>query len=456
MRRGTGWRLSLRWRVAIVFGLGSLALTGALAAVTWNLASGYMLDQREDSAVQQATVNVRLVEGVVRAGSGGLRDLLTGITADTDSTVLLDRGDGWVTSGRQVGVEDLPEPLLELAAAGVPARQRLVVEGVPVIAVTLPVPVDGSVYIELDPLPQLDRTFRFLSAVLVTGVAISVVLGVALGSWAARRALRPLSELTETASRMAGGDLGARLPDATDPDLGPLAASFNRTADALENRVRRDNRFAADVSHELRSPLTTMANAAAVLDRRRDELSDTARRALDLLTSEVDRFQRMVVDLLEISRDEPEAAIDREVVDLGELVAAVAVRHIAPTPAVERATTPVLVHGDRRRLDRVVTNLLENAERYAGGAVRIAVSAAAGHGRVEIDDAGPGVPPELRGQIFERFTRGGRAGHRGDDAGTGLGLALVAQHVGLHGGGVSVQDRPGGGARFVVEIPLAG
>lgn len=449
--------LSLRWRVAIAFGLGSVLLAGVLATVTWNLASSYMLRQREDTAVQQATVNVRLIDGSLRSGAEGLRDLLSGLATDSEASVLLARPDGWLTSGRQVDPAGLPAPLLDLAEAGVPARQRLVVEGVLVIAVTVPVPLDGSAYIELFPLPQLDRTFRFLSAVLIGGVATSGLLGVAAGSWASRRALRPLTELTRAASRVAGGDLSARLPDRGDPDLAPLATSFNRTADALEARVRRDIRFAGDVSHELRSPLTTMANAAAVLERRRGELSGTAARALGLLTGEVDRFQRMVVDLLEISRDDDPRADITETIDLGDLVAAVlGSRGATSEPVLVRAAGPVPVTGDRRRLDRVVANLLDNADRYGGGPTRVWVGHRQGWARLEVDDAGPGVPAELRTEIFERFSRGARAGHRGDDSGTGLGLALVAQHVDRHGGTVAVVDRPGGGARFVVELPDAG
>jgi signal transduction histidine kinase len=104
----------------------------------------------------------------------------------------------------------------------------------------------------------------------------------------------------------------------------------------------------------------------------------------------------------------------------------------------------------------VVNNLLDNAEHHAGGPVRVAVIARDGHARLEVDDAGPGVPLELRDRVFDRFDRGDRAGSRGADTGSGLGLALVAQHVQRHGGSAWVEDRPGGGARFVVEIPEAG
>lgn len=455
-------RLSLRWRVALAFGLGALLFTGAFATATWSLASDYMLRQRENGATLLAELNVRLVDASLRAGSDGLDDLLQGLSADSESTVLLRRPEGWTTSGRQVLPEQLPPAFRDLADRGLAARQRLVVEGIPVLAVTLPVASTGTVYVELFPLTQLDRTFRFLSTVLVVGVVLSSLLAVLLGSWASRRALRPLIELTGAASRVAGGDLRARLPENGDPDLAPLAATFNRTADALEVRVQRDARFAGDVSHELRSPLTTMANAAAVLSRRRGEIEGVAGRAVDLLLGETQRFQQMVVDLLEISRDDHRDADggvpddDREeAVDIADLARHVARSRDLPSSVVEVTHPAPIVPGDRRRLDRIVANLLENAEKHGGGPVRIAVAQRPGRIRVEVDDAGPGVPERYREEIFERFARGAAAGRRGVDGGSGLGLALVAQHVRRHGGRVHVEDRPGGGARFVVELPEA-
>ncbi|MGW4115487.1 sensor histidine kinase [Actinosynnema sp. NPDC004786] len=449
-------RLSLRWRVALVLGAGSLLLTSAVAVLVWNLSSGYMLRQREQSAIRQAEVNVRLVDEALRTGSDALEELLTGLTTGPDSTVVLYRSGQVLTSGRQVDPRALPDRLVELGRRGTPATQRLVVDGIPVLAVSLPISSTDAAYVELAPLLQLDRTFRFLSVLLISGAVVSGLLGVALGSWAGRRALRPLTELTEAASRVAGGDLAARLPTQTDPDLAHLATTFNATADALEERVLRDARFAGDVSHELRSPLTTMVNAAEVLRRRRAEIPGTAGRAVDLLTSEVDRFARTVVDLLEISRSDQRADdAEPEVIDLASLVDNVLDSRPGTEVPVRTGVPGPRVLGDRRRLDRVVNNLLDNAERHAGGAVRVAVLARDGRARLEVDDAGPGVPPELRDRIFHRFDRGTRAGSRGADTGSGLGLALVAQHVQRHGGSVWVEDRPGGGARFVVEIPEA-
>jgi signal transduction histidine kinase len=198
-----------------------------------------------------------------------------------------------------------------------------------------------------------------------------------------------------------------------------------------------------------------MVNATELLRRRRAELPETAARAVDLLGSEVHRFQQMVVDLLEISRDD-QIDDDRalETLDLAELVRNVLAGRPGDPPQVE-IDRPALVVGDRRRIDRVVANLLDNADCYGGGAVRIAVSRDDGRVRLEVDDQGPGIPEPLRQRVFERFARGNRAGQRGADTGTGLGLALVAQHVARHHGGVWVEDRPAGGARFVVELPAA-
>lgn len=434
-------RLTLRCRVTLSFGFGLLVVTSVLAFATWNLASGYMLRQREASATRQAEVNVRLVEKSL--SSPGLDELLTGLTTGPDSSILVLTPTGLVSAGRKVEPSELPAELV----AHPPGQQRITVEGLSVIAVTLPV-ASNAVYVELFPLQQLDRTFGFLSAVLIAGTIGSALLGAALGSWASKRALKPLAELSSAAGRIAGGDLGARLPDQDDPDLAALAAKFNSTAHALEQRALRDARFASDVSHELRSPLTTMVNAGAVLRRRREHLPGTAGTALELLTSEVDRFARMVVDLLEISRADQTDDPPPEEIALDALVRNV----IATRTEVPMDLEPAVVRGDRRRLDRVLTNLLDNAERHAGGAVLVAVRRRGSTVRLEVEDAGPGVPPELREQIFERFARGVMAGSRGDDTGSGLGLALVREHVHRLGGRVWVEDRSPRGSRFVVEL----
>ena len=449
-------RLPLRWRVAVAFALASLLVTGLLALVTWSLASNYMLDQREQSAAGQFAANSRLVTGYLhRHDSAELRNALLEMEYDQDDVIGLGSGAQWVTDGPVGRPAELARVARQLLnTQPVPTTPTIVTYNHrPVLATALNIPERHAQYVELSSLNDLGQTLRFVETVLLAGVAGSVVLGLGLGRWAGRQALRPLTELTSTAERVAGGDLGARLPEHGDADLATLAITFNRTTAALEQRVARDARFAGDVSHELRSPLTTMINATAVLNRRSDELSPVARHALRLLTTDIERFQQMVVDLLEISRGLGTDERELEPCDLAELVRQTMMARHELAPLHANPPHP-LVLADRRRLDRVVANLLDNAARHAGGAVGVSVGVRQGRARLEIDDAGPGIPTELHQRVFERFTRGHRAGERGHDTGTGLGLALVAQHVRRHDGAVWIEDRPTGGARFVVELPL--
>jgi signal transduction histidine kinase len=230
-------------------------------------------------------------------------------------------------------------------------------------------------------------------------------------------------------------------------------------AQTLQDRIERDARFASDVSHELRSPLMTLAASIEVMNNQRDDLPIRARSALDLMVGDIDRFQQLVEDLLEISRfDAGVARLELEEVHLAELVMQ-AVSHStdADVPVeLDAELAGVVVQADKRRIVRVIANLLDNAAKYGGGATSVALRRVEDGVQLAVEDRGTGVPAEDRGVIFERFSRGGLAGHRGSSEGVGLGLALVAEHVNLHGGKVWVEDRTDGepGARFVVELPV--
>jgi two-component system sensor histidine kinase MtrB len=455
--RAKQWTLGqipLRLRVMSAFGVISVVVSGIVAILTWQLCSSYMLTQRQNSAVRQATVNARLVEQALSQDPTGLPDLLTGLGSEVESAVLLvDRGQ-WTSSGNLVDPRALPADLVAMVTSGHAARQRLTLIGVPVLAVGLPLPAVSASYVEVFPLRELDHTFHFLSWMLLAGVLSSGLVGALLGRWAAVRALRPLTELTAAAAAAAAGDLSVRLPESGDRELRALARAFNRTAERLQGRVARDIRFAGDVSHELRSPLTTLINAAAVLNHRRAQLSDSAKQALDLLTEETSRFRRLVDDLLEISlSDEGAPHPELEAVDLVELVAQAAKHSRIDRNVVLTAGLPhPMVWADRRRLDRAISNLVDNAERHGGGLTRLSVSGTGQLARIEIEDSGPGVPLSERERVFERFARG-FPGSRESATGVGLGLALVTQHVEIHDGRVWVEEGTQGGARFIIEIP---
>lgn len=456
-RPGPLRRLPLRMRVMVAFGLVSIVVTGLLSILAFRLAGSYMVHQRERSAVAQTMLNARLVEHAVAGDDGDLHALLTGLSSDVESATLVIIGDQVISGSNVVDAKELPHSFLAAVEGGSAVRQRLILGGVPVLAVGVPMPAgegstQASTFIQVSPIRELDRTLRYISTMLAIGVLLSGVAGALLGWWASARALRPLARLTAAAAAAAGGDLSTRLPE-DDPDLAPLAVAFNETAERLQTRVRRDARFAGDVSHELRSPLMTMANAVAILERRRDDLSPGSARALDLLRTDVARFQQMVEDLLEISRScEETPEEDFEDIDLGELVARTAAGLQLQAPLI-RPDGELLVSADRRRLERAVVNLIENARRHGGGVVLLTVRADEGRARVEVDDAGPGVAPADREAIFERFARAAPQGEPTDRSGSGLGLALVAEHVRRHEGRAWVEERPGGGARFIIELP---
>lgn len=309
---------------------------------------------------------------------------------------------------------------------------------------------------EVSSLQELSRTLVVLRNSLAAAAAVTTVAGAGVGILVGRRLLRPLSEVAKAAAEVGAGRLDARLERAEDPDLAALADAFNEMTSSLQERVQRDARFASTVSHELRSPLTTVATSLDVLRSRRAELPERAQAALDLLSEEIARFQRLVQELLEISQiDAGASPVALEPVRPGELarhaVSAVAGSEFAVD--VDPAAVDVFVEADKRRLERVIANLVENARLHGGGLARVAVERGDGTVRLVVEDAGPGVPPEERERIFERFNRGRSAGRRGAGDGTGLGLALVTEHVRLHRGRVWVEDRTNGGARFVVELP---
>lgn len=459
-------RPGLRSRVTLAFGLGAFAVSVVLAVATDAVASRYLSAQRDTTTMRQATFNARVVQAEIVGGSPvRINDLLERLDASsgaTSSPLVFYEG-RWYDSLYPPGHDEIPAALASSAIGGQAARQRFETEAGtgdpleeatgPQVAIALPLPEARAVYVEVFSLVELDRTLRTIGGTFVLTGTVATLFGFALGFWASRRALSPLTAVNEAAAAFTSGDLTARLDAGGDPDLRGLAATFNETAAALQARIHRDARFAGNVSHELRTPLTTMLNAVEVMEQRRDRLTDSAREAFDLLAEDVRRFARMVEDLLEISRlDTGDQRLDLEPVQVAELV------RLAADRAAGRAVTQVRPGAedagaslDKRRVERVIVNLVENARAHAGGVDRVTVEQKDGLVCIGVEDSGPGVPPEQRERIFERFARG--APGIDDTGGVGLGLSLVTEHVKLHRGRVWVEDREGGGARFVVELP---
>jgi len=461
----------LRAQVTLFFLLTGLVVSMTLSFITYAVARNYLLSQRDRAVHSQAFANAALVQTRVRdLDDRGLRPVgaIDSVTPEGEGFALLVLDDSGTASRAATNpalASTLPKDLLTAVVDNhrsgsqqfqmrAPSTRFESLDGEPYIAVGVDLPTVKASYIEAFSLAGTQRTLRVIATSLFIASAVTTAAAAGLGLWNSRRLMRPLSRVADAAGELAAGALDVRLEREDDPDLGRLADSFNAMADAVQTRIEREARFASDVSHELRSPITALSAAIEVLDARRDEFPGRAGQALDVVVTQVRRFDRMVLDLLELSRiDAGATELNLEPLQLEDTVRRIAQRYgYADVPIVSTLATPHPVALDKLRLERIVGNLLDNAKNHAGGPLRITVDRTDDEIRLAVEDAGPGVSDEEKQRIFERFARGSAARHR---VGTGLGLALVAEHAAAHGGKVWVEDRDGGGARFVVSFPGA-
>ena len=454
----------LRRRIMLIFTLGALMLSLFLAFVTYGFARSSVVQQRDNDARSAARRNASIVVEALRGNPTTAQPAMTRLEDLGVQRPLVWYNLAWTPGRTGYDQNELPQALVDKVIGDEIASRMIVDVGdEPNIVVGYPLVGNDAAYFEFFSLDEVDNTLQSVRLSLVLGAMFTTALGVLVGSFAARRAVRPVGVAAQAAKAIAGGRLDTRLEPTEDPDLSVLANSFNDMAAALQSRIERDARFASDVSHELRSPLMTLSASVEVMDARRDEMPERAQAALELLKSDVVRFQGLVEDLLEISRfDAGAVRLHMEELMAAEFVRqAVAVSSVPETPiAVSPRAETALINGDRRRLARVIANLIDNARLHGGGAPEISIAEVDPPDqpvttvRIAVEDHGAGVPEDERDLIFERFARGGGAGRRASSDGAGLGLALVAEHVRLHDGRVWIEDRLDGepGARFVIEL----
>jgi two-component system OmpR family sensor kinase len=296
----------------------------------------------------------------------------------------------------------------------------------------------------------------FLIELLVTLVVLAALVG--LGLWVVQLGLRPLRRIEQTAEAITAGDLSRRV-EQTDPqtEVGRVGAALNTMLDRIEASDRRLRRFIADASHELRTPLAAVRAYAELFDRGAASRPDDLERSMSGITRESERMSLLVDDLLLLARLDEGRPLERKRVDLAAVVgeAVDAARVVEPGRPIELSAEPATVTGDEARLRQVLDNLLANARAHTPAGTPVSVELRRVDGRVQLTvaDQGVGLTEEQAERVFERFYRADTSRARAS-GGAGLGLSIVAAVTEAHGGTAEARPTPGGGATFVVTLPL--
>lgn len=319
----------------------------------------------------------------------------------------------------------------------------------------------------LFPLTQEEKSLSLVKGTLATAGLFVVVLLGAIAWLVVRQVVTPVRMAAGIAERLSAGRLQERMKVTGEDDIARLGEAFNKMAQNLQLKIqqledlsRMQRRFVSDVSHELRTPLTTVRMAADVIHDARVDFDPVTARSAELLADQLDRFETLLADLLEISRfDAGAAALEAEPIDLRQVVRRV-VSGAAPL-AERKGTTvhvigdqqPVVAEADARRVERVLRNLVVNAVEHGEGKdVIVKLAAAGGAVAIAVRDYGVGLKPGEATRVFSRFWRADPARAR-TTGGTGLGLSIALEDARLHGGWLQAWGEPGGGSQFRLTLP---
>ena len=451
---------SLRFRIASAYILGALVVSGAVAGGTFFISQWVLTRQAIESAKADTFQGLEFLKDQIiqDPGPGNVRNYLQ---------TLQQRGSELVV--RIEGIETAESTSVGITEGTIPAELRRAVEqgrvgyaifqgpGHRQLAFGSPVPprtTDISTYFVYS-LEGVDRTLSLLWRVLIAVVGVAGAIAGAVGLRLADRTIRPLRVAAGAARRVAEGGLETRLEVTGGDELAQLANDFNVMAHALEERIARERQFIADVSHELRTPLTTLKTSIDNIADRVADLPPRLRSQVGLAADNVSSLQRLVDDLLELTRvDAGSIQVTWDDVDLRNFATEIA-RRRAPNTRVEiDGPDYLVVRTDKMRLERVVGNLLENAVVHGGGEdVKITLETLNGAARITVADQGPGIQEEHMPRIFERFWRGDASRGRGLGVGAGLGLAIATENARLIGADLAVESATGHGTRVELLLP---
>ncbi|GAB3684641.1 MtrAB system histidine kinase MtrB [Saccharopolyspora tripterygii] len=491
------WRRSMQLRVVVSTLALSLAVVIVLGMVLqWQITS-QLLDSKEQGAITQAEVSLTTLERELAAVDpnsdsvseqlqAALNRLTTSSSGHPTSETVAGAFTAVLVDGRAPGerskqpaagpIGDVPEDLRGFVERGQLATKihtvqrgndgpvTMVIVGTPVSSATRPL----QMYL-LFPLTAEQQTLAGQQRTLLVSAAVLLALLGAITNLVTRQVVRPVRQAAQTAEQLAEGDLDKRMRVIGEDDMARLAESFNEMADSLKQQITQleefgqlQRRFTSDVSHELRTPLTTVRMAADVLHASREEFPPGLSRSTELLVDELDRFELLLADLLEISRlDAGVADLSAERLDLHEIAdrAAESVRAIADTSGVELRVFPppdgsdLALVADARRVERIMRNLVANAIDHAeGGPVELRFGGNEQAVAVTVRDYGVGLRSGEAELVFTRFWRSDPSRNR-RSGGTGLGLSISLEDARLHAGTLDAWGEPGEGSCFRLTLP---
>jgi len=487
------WSRSLLVRVLVLtLVFSTLAMFGVGVILQQQITAG-LLTSRQNVAISEVQKAAQTVQGGLRGADAdptSLKNQLALTLQELGNPALADdtgtQGSGntgafdpvivpeSAPSLAQGPVNGVPADLRARVASGVVAYQYATVRrdnaDVPALVVGSPAPTNTdnfSVFL-IFPLTADRITATVVQNTLLLGGAGLALALTLIAVLVALQVVRPVRRAAAVAQRLAAGDLAERMPVKGPIELTTLARSFNGMADAIRAQIRQleefgnlQRRFTSDVSHELRTPVTTVRMAADLLYDSRSELPGYLGRSTELLVNELDRFETLLADLLEISRyDAGMAELAAEQIDVRGVIAScirasesltvkAGVRIVGKLPP-----KAVVAEIDSRRVERILRNLLNNAIDHAeGGAVEVELASDDEVLAITVTDSGVGLKPGEAGLVFNRFWRADPSRQR-QTGGTGLGLAISLEDARLHGGWLQASGAPGQGARFRLTLPL--
>jgi two-component system sensor histidine kinase MtrB len=498
---GTRWRRSLQLRVVVTTMVFSVVVVGALMLVLHNQVASGLIDAKTKAATAEASAGFNdaklqaaqadvttkaelasfIDDLVFAATSKGGPVGLYEVVLLSSPVVAIDLAPPEERASGQVDPRSVPQALRDQVRRSGRVQSTFVeisyLDGRPAspgyavgVALAVPALPDAPSSYEmyyLFPLTQEQDTVRLVRQVFAGAGLVLVVLLAGIAWIVTKQVVDPVRMAARIAERFSAGRLEERMRVRGEDDLARLAASFNHMAAGLQRQIRQledlsrvQRRFVSDVSHELRTPLTTVRMAADVLHESRETFDPAVRRSAELLQAQLDRFEALLADLLEISRFDAGAAhLDAEMTDLREVARRVidAAEPLAErrgaTIALTVPDTPCVAEMDTRRIERVLRNLVVNAIEHGDGCGVVVRVAADEHAvAVAVRDHGVGLRPGESALVFNRFWRADPARAR-RSGGTGLGLSIALEDAHLHGGWLQAWGALGDGSQFRLTLP---